>query len=380
LGLGPTELPVNECAATFDKFAEKAFTPHVLEKIPWIGRKLGYVVQEINYGQYMTEPLEEALREAFPKDRPLFGGSYRSRKAHVKVAVTTTTKEGRVVVLSNYNRKPPQICEQEPFLCDRPIQPTYATSSLISIPPTQAKQGDDVVGGVSRARFIPDSMSCQLTASRARATSAAPTYYRPFSHEISELVLLDGGLYHNNPIKVADAESKAIWPESRHRHPDIILSIGTGFERSEMTIDDAKVIAEDVAVSEHPDPPKSLKLNPYSYPKLLLGMQYDHVLNSLPCERTWHEWLGTRAPDRRNERRYRRLTIELEEPIEMDDVKKMQDCRNAVEKWAQNNDLTSIAYQLLSSCFYYSFQPGEIQETWDEKYICFGNVVPSLSN
>jgi hypothetical protein len=200
---------------------------------------------------------------------------------------------------------------------------------------------------------------------------------------MSKLVMLDGGLYHNNPIKVADAESKAIWPKSKQRHPDIILSIGTGFEKAEMTRDNPAAVTEDVAVSEHLDAPKSLKLNnPISYGMFLYDVHRDHVMNSLPSERAWHEWLGARAPDCSNQHRYRRLNVPLKEPIAMDDVQKIDKCREEVELWSKNKDsdaaITSIAYQLLSSCFYYSFQQGDIHETWDQKYTCLGNVAPIL--
>ncbi len=63
----------------------------------------------------------------------------------------------------------------------------------------------------------------------ARATSAAPTYFKPFFHKASKQVYQDGGLYHNNPIEIADIERKLIWPEMEHQYPDIVLSLGTGF-------------------------------------------------------------------------------------------------------------------------------------------------------
>lgn len=39
---------------------------------------------------------------------------------------------------------------------------------------------------------------------------------------------MDGALYHNNPVRIADAEWKLIWSRSPVTHPDIMLSIGTG--------------------------------------------------------------------------------------------------------------------------------------------------------
>jgi hypothetical protein len=114
LGLGPLKMTVEQCSKMFDDFAEEAFTVNVLESIPWIGRKLGYLGQIIHHSKYQSGPLEKALQKAFPDGLPLFGGTYQQGKAYAKVAVTSTTKEGRVLLLSNYNRKPPQVGEQHP--------------------------------------------------------------------------------------------------------------------------------------------------------------------------------------------------------------------------------------------------------------------------
>lgn len=38
---------------------------------------------------------------------------------------------------------------------------------------------------------------------------------------------MDGALFHNNPVRVADSERRLIWPDSKFSPPDILLSIGT---------------------------------------------------------------------------------------------------------------------------------------------------------
>jgi len=40
---------------------------------------------------------------------------------------------------------------------------------------------------------------------------------------------VDGAINYSNPVYVADTESKLLWPD--HQHPDIVLSIGTGYEQ-----------------------------------------------------------------------------------------------------------------------------------------------------
>ena len=63
---------------------------------------------------------------------------------------------------------------------------------------------------------------------RARATSAAPPYFKQFTKNETKCGYLDGALYHNNPVWVVHHESKLIWSDVSLQRPDILLSIGTG--------------------------------------------------------------------------------------------------------------------------------------------------------
>lgn len=56
-----------------------------------------------------------------------------------------------------------------------------------------------------------------------RATSAAPGYFDPFVKD--DLNLIDGALSHNNPVAIAIAEAKALWPNAPI---SCIVSCGTG--------------------------------------------------------------------------------------------------------------------------------------------------------
>jgi len=60
----------------------------------------------------------------------------------------------------------------------------------------------------------------------ARATSAAPTFFKPMKIEPSPAVTyVDGGLGYNNPSQLAQAEAKRIWPTAK---TSCLVSIGTG--------------------------------------------------------------------------------------------------------------------------------------------------------
>jgi hypothetical protein len=61
-----------------------------------------------------------------------------------------------------------------------------------------------------------------------RATAAAPTYFEPGLIELSavgRLVLVDGGVFANNPAMCAWAEARKIYPEAADI---LVLSLGTG--------------------------------------------------------------------------------------------------------------------------------------------------------
>lgn len=73
--------------------------------------KVGFLVNKmtafLNHGLYLSEPFETSLKKELP-DIPIFGGNYKFKKPSVKTAITTSTREGQVIVLSNYNRVPPK--------------------------------------------------------------------------------------------------------------------------------------------------------------------------------------------------------------------------------------------------------------------------------
>lgn len=59
----------------------------------------------------------------------------------------------------------------------------------------------------------------------ARATSAAPTFFKPM--RIGMVKYADGGLGYNNPSQLAVDEVRKIWPDHT---PNCLISIGTGHQ------------------------------------------------------------------------------------------------------------------------------------------------------
>jgi hypothetical protein len=144
-------------------------------------------------------PLYSALQRAFG-EQYLFGGPQESADAYAtKVAVTSTSGTGQQpLALSNYGR------QEDPSLSYR----------------LEFSNGPGLGMRVWEA---------------ACATSAAPSYFKPFTHLATDRTYMDGALYHNNPVKVANHERKAIWPDVAENHPDVVLSIGTGQNLQQIT-------------------------------------------------------------------------------------------------------------------------------------------------
>ena len=74
----------------------------------------------------------------------------------------------------------------------------------------------------------------------ARATSAAPTFFKPAVIEIPPpgRIFVDGGLGHNNPSELALEEVQKIWPSVQRC---CLVSIGTGRQKSVKFIENSVV-------------------------------------------------------------------------------------------------------------------------------------------
>lgn len=192
--MGVNQWSIGHCINLFIDLCDEAFTEREFAGI--LGLEL---MAAIRHGsKYKTTPLHTALQNSFGNDI-LFGGRRdQSPPYPVNVAVTSTSCTGReALVLANYSRVSNPL-EQYKFL--RADKPQYEL-------------------GVWEA---------------AAATSAAPGYFKEFYHQSTGMGFLDGALYHNNPVNVANRERKYLWPDVANARPDLLLSIGTG--RSSSTI------------------------------------------------------------------------------------------------------------------------------------------------
>lgn len=183
LGLGVRQWGLDHCVSEFVRLCEQAFTPREFRHVAGLRQ-----AATLNHGsKYKTRPLQHALEEVFGHEE-LYGGRQQMHYVYdTKVAVTATSGTGqRALVLANYSRQEER-------------EPTYKFE-------------------------FPHGLQ---TWEAARATSAAPSFFKPFV-SCKGRTYLDGALYYNNPIRVANHERKLIWPDVADSPPDLILSLGTG--------------------------------------------------------------------------------------------------------------------------------------------------------
>lgn len=205
LAIGVKRWSLEKCIEQFTKLCNPAFTPRELHDLPALGRWAA-----LNHGsKFKTTPLHQALKESLGEEF-LFGGPREDDdNCDVNVAVTATDEKGsKAIVMANYSRSE--------------HRPAHAQSDH---------------------EFIrPDHPSGEFRVwEAAAATSAAPTYFKPFKHGNGRS-FLDGALYNNNPVNVAQRERKLLWPDVNDQHPDVLLSVGTGQDASQVELNDASKV------------------------------------------------------------------------------------------------------------------------------------------
>ena len=193
---------------------------------------------------------------------------------------------------------------------------------------------------------------------RARATSAAPRIFKPLHHEPSKQVYLDGAIYHNNPIQIADKERKLLWPMMQNEHPDMILSIGTTFRPTALL---------------SPEAAASSRTGLFAYGKSLYKIAIDHIQASLDSERAWETYMNVLEPPPEYRNRFVRINPALkEDPPKLDDVGRMRYIQELVrEQIRQDSQIQQVAVQLVATCFYFE-RSGAVEALSDGSYQCKG--------
>ena len=199
----------------------------------------------------------------------------------------------------------------------------------------------------------------------ARATSAAPGYFKPFIHERTGIGYLDGALYYNNPVRVANMECKLIWPDTMNLPPDILLSIGTG-HNAESTAAKIKNGSKSVRIRapkevELPPKTKTQKITQLLYARRLFQGWKDRVDNMINAELAWHKFSVVVFKLNRDlyiQTRYQRISPDLgSNPPPMDKVNMIgqvsRKTRNLLKNRESLQKIRKISAQLVASSFYF---------------------------
>ncbi|KAK6351889.1 hypothetical protein TWF718_005033 [Orbilia javanica] len=311
LGLGVNGWSVNRCKRHFVELCGAAFTPRKGTKTKWIRQ---FVVAR-HHSRYETQPLEKSLRQSYNEERLLFGGSQNSRTSPgPKVAVVATTYNSieEPVLLANYNRV---VNDQDT---------TYQFR-----------------------RQKNEKMELKVWEA-ARATSAAPVYFKPFTHGDSGVQFLDGGLTYNNPVRVAESERKLIWQESRNLRPDIFLSLGTGFNPQEQL----------TKKQSSPIHPQGI----VNWVRVIASFAKTHIQSSFDCQKTWADFFPEIPNSVNPDGRYIRLNVPLNgNTPELDDLTAHNYLVQSAEEYTDREEskLQMIADRLICSSFYFEVEHSE---------------------
>jgi predicted acylesterase/phospholipase RssA len=309
LALGIKQWSVTCCIEMFEKFCDRAFIEREFRGV-W-GLEQAALM---NHGsKYKATPLHDVLREALGQ-KPLFGTNDSLNAYKTKVAVTTTSADGNeAMILANYNR-PRSPGDRQTFV--RPEDPTNELQVWEA----------------------------------AAATSAAPLYLKPYTHQRTRTSYIDGGLYHNNPVHVANRERKLLWPEIADKHPDMLLSIGTGQNTIEAR---ERLERRSSSPKDEEATHKSRGL------RRTLGALYHRFDNILDAEHTWTEFEAD-INNRNNDfpSPYVRFNLDLKRKLPSFDAKdKFQEFQNDVKQRLKDPDVVEmtkdVACSLVASSFYF---------------------------
>ena len=329
LALGTQGYSVQNCIKDFEELFDKAFKKRKGSGLPGID----FIVSASNHSRYGSKSLETALQALYGDER-LFGGPKNLPEAvpvtdhFTKVAVTATTTNGTVVLLGNYNRT--------------------STNEKLSYQFYRSERPGSEI----------------KTWEAARATSASPRIFKPFSHEPSGQIFQDGGIYYNNPVELAMRERGLIWPDVAEAHPDVILSVGTGFNSQ--------------SSRQSTSPGRISRWNKVSRAKRLAKVSIDQFQSTLNSEEAWRNFMQWNALPQRLEGRYIRLNLPLQDdPPKLDDVLSMAELQEITRSRCTRrlDEMKSAADRLLATSFYFELKPDSVIEHADDSIVLTGNIL-----
>lgn len=161
-----------------------------------------------------------------------------------------------------------------------------------------------------------------------------PTIFRNFTHSPSNLSYRGSNPEHINPVEVADTERKLKWPDTEHSPPDIIISIGAGYDASTRLL-------RRVSMWRPKSKPEDRDILDPSRSGSIAQDTWEHYLDSLPSKL-------------KDDLRYVRLNVPVDSPIpKLDDVEEMKSFQQQIKRRLRNVNLVRPSRQIIASCFFF---------------------------
>jgi hypothetical protein len=192
---------------------------------------------------------------------------------------------------------------------------------------------------------------------------------------------LDGAVFHNNPVRIANYESKLLWPDAEECHPDILLSIGTGRHEADTDgiLDNTRSDRRRLQVRKVFDQVKPTMGEKRSVPGLMGFAELESWVNIfkkrvesvLDAELTWKEFrkdvVGTSSPIAAE--RYIRVNPRTKNRTpKMDDKTQIHFLHDEVRSYLRTHNMRTkiekIAHRLVASSFYFE-KSGPSRESGD---------------
>jgi hypothetical protein len=201
---------------------------------------------------------------------------------------------------------------------------------------------------------------------------------------------IDGAVFHNNPVRIANYESKLIWPDVDQCHPDILLSIGTGHNGADTEgfvdvsqTDRRRYHNREVLKKRPPEDRNPQRSYPalWAFPEVnsWVNVLFKRVDNLLDSEAIWRSFRSdvVGSSSYIQAARYTRLNPQVKfRTPKMDDKSQIDRLDDDVTSRLQNpymrDKIVRIAYRLVASCFYFE-QSVPIREV-DDHFVVQGKL------
>ncbi|KAH7152606.1 hypothetical protein EDB81DRAFT_431399 [Dactylonectria macrodidyma] len=263
----------------FQKLAKNAFSLRMRLGAPVIKS----LVQPFCSFRYTSGSVERAMKEQFGETANMFEPSIGDDKKAdwVKVGVMTCLQsQNQSGLVANYSRDLNGNSENDPLI--------------------RAEQKSD------------DFKIWEA----ARATTAAPFYFQPFTHRSGTYE--DGAMADEHPMHLAFSECSKIWPGSSQ--PDIVVSIGTG-----LVVDQAGRRK----TQNDPRTEQLISMLPGAIRKQV-ETSYNTIRSTNACEDAWTGFVQSHQMSKKD---CHRLNVALGKDVKLDDVKEMGSLNKAFKNY-----------------------------------------------